>query len=87
MLVLHFKGIVNSLLTTPLWVANTRLKLQGVKRRNESDEKHTHHRGLLGEFLFIHSSNQISNFSIPAYLFLLLKAISKSAWPTIFQNQ
>jgi len=43
----YFAGIVNSLLTTPLWVANTRLKLQGVKRRNESDEKHTHHRGLL----------------------------------------
>lgn len=31
-------GVVNVVLTTPLWVANTRLKLQGVKFRKEKQE-------------------------------------------------
>lgn len=44
------------LLTTPLWVVNTRLKLQGAKFRNE-DIVPTNYKGiigrcLLGEFLF-----------------------------------
>ena len=44
------------LLTTPLWVVNTRLKLQGAKFRNE-DIVPTNYNGvigecLLGEFLF-----------------------------------
>lgn len=51
-----FKGVVNVLLTTPLWVVNTRLKLQGAKFRNE-DIVPTNYKGiigkcLLGEFLF-----------------------------------
>lgn len=40
-------GAVNVLLTTPMWVVNTRLKLQGAKFRNE-DLKQTHYRGIFG---------------------------------------
>ncbi|KXJ21682.1 peroxisomal membrane protein PMP34 [Exaiptasia diaphana] len=34
----YISGLVNVLLTTPLWVANTRLKLQGVKFRSQNLE-------------------------------------------------
>ncbi|XP_031563339.1 peroxisomal membrane protein PMP34-like [Actinia tenebrosa] len=34
----YIAGIVNVLVTTPLWVANTRLKLQGVKLRSQNLE-------------------------------------------------
>ncbi|KAE8611222.1 hypothetical protein XENTR_v10012373 [Xenopus tropicalis] len=30
-----YRGVVNVLITTPLWVVNTRLKLQGAKFRND----------------------------------------------------
>ncbi|RMC03196.1 hypothetical protein DUI87_20390 [Hirundo rustica rustica] len=39
-------GVVNVLLTTPLWVVNTRLKLQGAKFRNE-DIVPTNYRGII----------------------------------------
>lgn len=38
------------LLTTPLWVVNTRLKLQGAKFRNE-DIVPTNYSGIIGECL------------------------------------
>lgn len=41
-------GVVNVLVTTPLWVVNTRLKLQGAKFRNE-DIQPTHYRGIMGK--------------------------------------
>lgn len=41
-------GVVNVILTTPMWVVNTRLKMQGVKFRNE-DLHQTHYRGIFGE--------------------------------------
>lgn len=40
-------GAVNVILTTPMWVVNTRLKLQGAKFRDE-DVQQTHYRGILG---------------------------------------
>lgn len=40
-------GVVNVLLTTPMWVVNTRLKLQGVRFRNE-DLQQTGYRGIFG---------------------------------------
>uniref|UniRef100_A0A8D0QQL5 Solute carrier family 25 member 17 n=1 Tax=Sus scrofa TaxID=9823 RepID=A0A8D0QQL5_PIG len=43
-------GVVNVLLTTPLWVVNTRLKLQGAKFRNE-DIVPTNYSGIIA-FLF-----------------------------------
>lgn len=48
-------GIVNVLVTTPLWVVNTRLKLQGVKLENNKDEdaKKTHYRGIIDAILKI----------------------------------
>ncbi|XP_054844537.1 peroxisomal membrane protein PMP34 isoform X1 [Eublepharis macularius] len=42
-------GIVNVLLTTPLWVVNTRLKLQGAKFRNE-DILPTNYKGIVDAF-------------------------------------
>ncbi|XP_075689629.1 peroxisomal membrane protein PMP34 isoform X2 [Rhinoderma darwinii] len=42
-------GIVNVLLTTPLWVVNTRLKLQGAKFRND-DIKPTTYTGISDAF-------------------------------------
>ena len=39
-------GLVNVLLTTPLWVVNTRLKLQGAKFRNE-DIIPTNYKGII----------------------------------------
>lgn len=42
-------GVVNVLLTTPLWVVNTRLKLQGAKFRNE-DIVPTNYKGIFDAF-------------------------------------
>ncbi|KAK2187610.1 hypothetical protein NP493_160g03011 [Ridgeia piscesae] len=42
-------GATNVLLTTPLWVANTRLKLQGIKWKTRNDNqkaKHPHYKGI-----------------------------------------
>ena len=48
-------GIVNVLVTTPLWVVNTRLKLQGVKFETDKyrDAKKTHYRGIIDAILKI----------------------------------
>ncbi|KAM6092685.1 LOW QUALITY PROTEIN: peroxisomal membrane protein PMP34 [Theristicus caerulescens] len=48
-LVLVVAGVVNVLLTTPLWVVNTRLKLQGAKFRNE-DIVPTNYKGIIDAF-------------------------------------
>ncbi|KAI4888108.1 hypothetical protein NFI96_021832 [Prochilodus magdalenae] len=42
-------GAVNVLLTTPMWVVNTRLKLQGAKFRNEELHQ-THYNGIFDAF-------------------------------------
>ncbi|XP_047215997.1 peroxisomal membrane protein PMP34-like isoform X1 [Girardinichthys multiradiatus] len=42
-------GVVNVILTTPMWVVNTRLKLQGVRFRNE-DLHQTQYRGIFNAF-------------------------------------
>lgn len=49
-------GVVNVLLTTPLWVVNTRLKLQGAKFRNE-DIVPTNYRGIIGECLLLSTTS------------------------------
>ncbi|KAL4239788.1 hypothetical protein ACF0H5_000591 [Mactra antiquata] len=42
-------GVINVLLTTPLWVANTRLKLQGatLETRKYTGDKHIRYKGLI----------------------------------------
>lgn len=50
-------GVVNVLLTTPLWVVNTRLKLQGAKFRNE-DIVPTNYRGIIGKHLLLSSTKE-----------------------------
>lgn len=42
-------GVINVLVTTPLWVVNTRLKLQGSKFRN-TDIHPTNYSGILGKW-------------------------------------
>ncbi|XP_062308951.1 peroxisomal membrane protein PMP34 isoform X2 [Osmerus eperlanus] len=46
---LMVSGAVNVILTTPMWVVNTRLKLQGAKFRNE-DLHQTHYKGIFDAF-------------------------------------
>ncbi|XP_002161354.1 peroxisomal membrane protein PMP34 [Hydra vulgaris] len=45
----YISGCINALVTTPLWVANTRLKLQGVKSSDNSQQnvKRTELKGLI----------------------------------------
>ncbi|XP_071965437.1 peroxisomal membrane protein PMP34-like [Antedon mediterranea] len=43
-------GVINVLVTTPMWVVNTRLKLQGVKFKSEISNKPTYYKGILDAF-------------------------------------
>ena len=51
----HFTGLVNSVLTTPLWVANTRLKLQGMKKVGEDngDKMKQPYTGLISKHQYV----------------------------------
>ena len=64
-------GIINVLVTTPLWVVNTRLKLQGANFRNE-DIRPTSYSGILGKLVL----------SWPTVLFSMSWCIS-SSWLVI----
>ena len=53
-------GIINVLTTTPLWVANTRLKLQGAKlhtdqykKRSEEKSHMIRYDGIIGKYQII----------------------------------
>ncbi|XP_074552438.1 peroxisomal membrane protein PMP34 [Halichoeres trimaculatus] len=70
-------GVVNVLLTTPMWVVNTRLKLQGVKFRNE-DLHQTHYRGIFDAFSQIIANEGVGtlwNGTLPSLILVLNPAI------------
>uniref|UniRef100_A0A4X1VWA4 Solute carrier family 25 member 17 n=1 Tax=Sus scrofa TaxID=9823 RepID=A0A4X1VWA4_PIG len=71
------RGVVNVLLTTPLWVVNTRLKLQGAKFRNE-DIVPTNYSGIIDAFHQIIRDEGISalwNGTFPSLLLVFNPAI------------
>ncbi|KAM9391873.1 peroxisomal membrane protein PMP34 isoform 1-T1 [Pholidichthys leucotaenia] len=70
-------GVVNVLVTTPLWVVNTRLKLQGSKFRN-TEIRPTNYSGILDAFVqIIHNEGvgALWNGTLPSLLLVLNPAI------------
>ncbi|XP_016350409.1 peroxisomal membrane protein PMP34-like [Sinocyclocheilus anshuiensis] len=70
-------GVVNVLVTTPLWVVNTRLKLQGEKFRNE-DIQPTHYNGIIDAFVQIMQREGVGalwNGTFPSLLLVLNPAV------------
>lgn len=70
-------GIVNVLVTTPLWVVNTRLKLQGSKFRNANIQS-TNYSGILDAFMqIIHDEGvgALWNGTFPSLLLVMNPAI------------
>uniref|UniRef100_A0A672KK45 Peroxisomal membrane protein PMP34-like n=1 Tax=Sinocyclocheilus grahami TaxID=75366 RepID=A0A672KK45_SINGR len=70
-------GVVNVLVTTPLWVVNTRLKLQGAKFRNE-DIQPTHYKGITDAFVQIMQQEGVGalwNGTFPSLLLVLNPAV------------
>ncbi|KAF6717458.1 Peroxisomal membrane protein PMP34 [Oryzias melastigma] len=70
-------GVVNVLTTTPMWVVNTRLKLQGVKFRNE-DLHQTHYRGIFDAFSQIIANEGVGtlwNGTLPSLILVLNPAV------------
>lgn len=70
-------GAVNVILTTPMWVVNTRLKLQGVKFRNEELHQ-THYRGIFDAFSQIIANEGVStlwNGTLPSLVLVLNPAV------------
>ncbi|KAJ8387603.1 hypothetical protein AAFF_G00152990 [Aldrovandia affinis] len=70
-------GVVNVLVTTPLWVVNTRLKLQGAKFRN-TDIHPTHYTGIIDAFAGIIRDEGVWalwNGTLPSLLLVMNPAI------------
>lgn len=70
-------GVINVLATTPLWVVNTRLKLQGSNFRN-SDIHPTNYSGILDAFVQITRDEGVGalwNGTLPSLLLVLNPAI------------
>ncbi|XP_037544905.1 peroxisomal membrane protein PMP34 [Nematolebias whitei] len=70
-------GAVNVILTTPMWVVNTRLKLQGVRFRNE-DLHPTQYRGIFDAFSQIISNEGVAtlwNGTLPSLILVLNPAV------------
>ncbi|XP_066531277.1 peroxisomal membrane protein PMP34 isoform X2 [Hoplias malabaricus] len=78
-------GVVNVLVTTPLWVVNTRLKLQGAKFRN-TDIQPTHYCGIVDAFMKIVQSEGASalwNGTFPSLLLVLNPGIQFMIYETL----
>uniref|UniRef100_A0A4W5ME69 Solute carrier family 25 member 17 n=1 Tax=Hucho hucho TaxID=62062 RepID=A0A4W5ME69_9TELE len=70
-------GVVNVLVTTPLWVVNTRLKLQGAKFRN-ADIRPTNYLGIMDAFVQIIEDEGVGalwNGTFPSLLLVLNPAV------------
>ncbi|KAM3842437.1 peroxisomal membrane protein PMP34-like [Diretmus argenteus] len=70
-------GALNVILTTPMWVVNTRLKLQGAKFRNE-DLQQTHYRGIFDAFSQIIAGEGVGtlwNGTLPSLVLVLNPAV------------
>lgn len=70
-------GVVNVLVTTPLWVVNTRLKLQGAQFRN-ADIRPTNYAGIMDAFVQIVNEEGVGalwNGTFPSLLLVLNPAI------------
>ncbi|XP_038836855.1 peroxisomal membrane protein PMP34-like [Salvelinus namaycush] len=70
-------GVVNVLMTTPLWVVNTRLKLQGAKFRN-ADIRPTNYSGIMDAFVQIIEDEGVGalwNGTFPSLLLVLNPAV------------
>uniref|UniRef100_A0A3B4YG47 Solute carrier family 25 member 17 n=1 Tax=Seriola lalandi dorsalis TaxID=1841481 RepID=A0A3B4YG47_SERLL len=70
-------GVVNVVLTTPMWVVNTRLKLQGAKFRNE-DLQQTRYRGIFDAFSQIIANEGVGtlwNGTLPSLILVLNPAV------------
>ncbi|XP_077591244.1 peroxisomal membrane protein PMP34 [Stigmatopora nigra] len=70
-------GAVNVILTTPMWVVNTRLKLQGAKFRNE-DLHQTQYKGIFDAFSQIIANEGVGtlwNGTLPSLILVLNPAV------------
>uniref|UniRef100_W5MN81 Solute carrier family 25 member 17 n=1 Tax=Lepisosteus oculatus TaxID=7918 RepID=W5MN81_LEPOC len=70
-------GAVNVLLTTPMWVVNTRLKLQGARFRNEELQQ-THYKGIFDAFSQIAAREGLGalwNGTLPSLLLVFNPAV------------
>ncbi|MED6253785.1 hypothetical protein ATANTOWER_001760 [Ataeniobius toweri] len=70
-------GVVNVILTTPMWVVNTRLKLQGVRFRNE-DLHQTQYRGIFNAFSQIIADEGVGtlwNGTLPSLILVVNPAV------------
>ncbi|KAF7666400.1 hypothetical protein LDENG_00107730 [Lucifuga dentata] len=70
-------GAVNVVLTTPMWVVNTRLKLQGAKFRNE-DLHQTNYQGIFDAFSQIIANEGVGtlwNGTLPSLILVLNPAV------------
>ncbi|MBN3311539.1 PM34 protein, partial [Atractosteus spatula] len=70
-------GAVNVLLTTPMWVVNTRLKLQGARFRNEELQQ-THYKGIFDAFSQIVAREGLGslwNGTLPSLLLVFNPAV------------
>uniref|UniRef100_A0A672SA14 Peroxisomal membrane protein PMP34-like n=1 Tax=Sinocyclocheilus grahami TaxID=75366 RepID=A0A672SA14_SINGR len=74
---IRLQGAVNVLLTTPMWVVNTRLKLQGAKFRNE-DLHQTHYKGIFDAFSQIIANEGVGtlwNGTLPSLVLVFNPAV------------
>ncbi|TNN85480.1 Peroxisomal membrane protein PMP34 [Liparis tanakae] len=70
-------GMVNVILTTPMWVVNTRLKLQGAKFRDE-DIQQTQYKGIFDAFSQIIANEGVAmlwNGTLPSLILVLNPAV------------